>query len=73
MLKKLTPAKIKSHLAMLAFLVVAAAALTLTSVGVFNYVTLNAGVQTQSGTATPPTAPFGVASASPNVTLISGN
>ncbi len=45
LIHKKTATKLKAHLAMAAFVVVTAAALTLTAVGLFDYATLDAGVQ----------------------------
>jgi len=48
MTKKLSAAKLKAHLAMAAFVVVAIITATLTSAGIFEYTTLNIDVQTNT-------------------------
>ena len=73
MMKKQTATKLKARLALAAFIVVAIATITLTSVGLFGYATLTAGVHTDSNQASAQSAPFGLNSLSSNVTTSTEN
>jgi hypothetical protein len=68
MTKKPTTAKLKAHLAMAAFMVMAIATITLTAVGVFGYATLVAGVHTDGAQASAQSASFNVGSLSSSTT-----
>ena len=64
---KITINKLKAHLAMAAFVVVALAATGLTAVGAFEYLALNPGLPAQISHVAAQTAPFGAVSLASNL------
>lgn len=71
-MKKLTSAKLKAHLAMAAFVLVATAMMVMTTVGVLSYMTTPLGVPVNAQEANAVGAPFGAAAASSGAILIQG-
>jgi len=71
--KKVSSAKRKANLALTAFLAVAVMAITLTMVGVFDYATLNVGVQPDGGQANALVAPTSAVAQSSDLGLVQRN
>jgi hypothetical protein len=73
MTERLTVAKLKAHLALVAFVLVAMMAITLTSAGIFSYVALNMGLEPDTRQASVQQAPFQTASPSSPLATSEGN
>ncbi len=70
---RISPAKSKAALALTAFVVVAALAITLTMVGIFDYATLNLGVQSDGSQASAVGVPVSTMASSVDFSLVQGN
>lgn len=71
--KKASTAKLKANLALTGFVAVAVIALTLTMVGIFNYATLDLGVQPDGGQTNALVAPVSVTAQTASLGFVQGN